>query len=157
MRLEAAGKPIDTAIGHAAPHVCDFYGTGKMDLLVGQFGDGRLWVYRNEGTKQQPYQTGCVDPVAPAYEYDHSGGACGVIGGVVSRDPDVPALLGRYLFSDLCTGHIWSATLSDDGTLGAPEDTGLDVGSPTSFGVDAAGQVYVMTLGGDVDRFDAAS
>jgi len=110
-----------------------------------------------EGTKQQPYQTGCVDPVAPAYEYDHSGGACGVIGGVVSRDPDVPALLGRYLFADLCTGHIWSATLSDDGTLGTPEDSGLEVGSPTSFGVDAAGHVYVMTLDGDVDRFDAAS
>jgi len=54
VRLEAAGKPIDTAVGHAAPFVGDFYGTGKQDLLVGQFGEGLLWIYRNEGTSEQP-------------------------------------------------------------------------------------------------------
>src|SRR5262249_8766196 len=54
VRLEAAGKPIDTAIGHAAPFVADFEGDGVKDLLVGQFGDGILWIYRNEGTNAAP-------------------------------------------------------------------------------------------------------
>ncbi|MCJ7674353.1 MAG: VCBS repeat-containing protein [Sedimentisphaerales bacterium] len=54
VRLEAAGKPIDTEIGHAAPFVCDFDGDGVKDLLVGQFGDGLLWIYRNEGTNSEP-------------------------------------------------------------------------------------------------------
>jgi hypothetical protein len=54
VRLEAAGKPIDTEIGHAAPFVCDFDGDGVQDLLVGQFGGGILWIYRNEGTNAQP-------------------------------------------------------------------------------------------------------
>ncbi len=54
VRLEAAGKPIDTDIGHAAPFVCDFDGDGVKDLLVGQFGDGILWIYRNEGTNAEP-------------------------------------------------------------------------------------------------------
>ena len=54
VRLEAAGKPIDTEIGHAAPFVCDFDGDGVQDLLVGQFGGGILWVYRNEGMNAQP-------------------------------------------------------------------------------------------------------
>jgi hypothetical protein len=54
VRLEAAGKPIDTAIGHAAPFVGDFYGRGTRDLLVGQFGDGILWIYKNVGTKTEP-------------------------------------------------------------------------------------------------------
>jgi len=54
IRLEAAGKPIDTEIGHAAPFVCDFDGDGLKDLLVGQFGDGLLWIYRNEGTNSEP-------------------------------------------------------------------------------------------------------
>ena len=54
VRLEAGGKPIDTAIGHAAPFVGDFDGDGVRDLLVGQFGDGILWVYRNEGTNAAP-------------------------------------------------------------------------------------------------------
>jgi len=54
VRLEAAGKPIDTDIGHAAPFVCDFNGDGIKDLLVGQFGQGMLWIYHNEGTNSQP-------------------------------------------------------------------------------------------------------
>jgi len=55
VRLEAAGKPIDTTeIGHAAPFVCDFDGDGIKDLLVGQFGEGILWIYRNEGTNSEP-------------------------------------------------------------------------------------------------------
>jgi hypothetical protein len=54
VRLEAAGKAIDTEVGHAAPFVCDFDGDGVQDLLVGQFGGGQLWVYHNEGTNAQP-------------------------------------------------------------------------------------------------------
>lgn len=54
IRIVAAGKPIDTDIGHAAPFVGDFDGDGVNDLLVGQFGDGILWIYRNEGTNAEP-------------------------------------------------------------------------------------------------------
>jgi hypothetical protein len=54
VRIEAAGKPIDTAVGHAAPFVGDFDGDKVVDLLVGQFGDGILWIYRNEGTAAMP-------------------------------------------------------------------------------------------------------
>src|SRR5262245_45395050 len=54
VRLEAAGKPIDTDVGHAAPCVADFDGDGVKDLLVGQFGDGILWFYKNVGTDKNP-------------------------------------------------------------------------------------------------------
>ena len=54
VRVEAAGKPIDTEVGHAAPFVGDFDGDGVDDLLVGQFGGGILWIYRNEGTNGRP-------------------------------------------------------------------------------------------------------
>jgi len=54
VRLETAGKPIDTEIGHAAPLVYDFDGDGLKDLLVGQFGEGLLRIYRNEGTNSEP-------------------------------------------------------------------------------------------------------
>ena len=54
VRLEAAGTVIDTDIGHAAPSVADFDGDGVRDLLVGQFGEGILWIYHNEGTNERP-------------------------------------------------------------------------------------------------------
>ena len=54
VRLEAAGKVIDTEVGHAAPLFADFDGDRVPDLLVGQFGDGILWIYRNEGSAAAP-------------------------------------------------------------------------------------------------------
>jgi hypothetical protein len=55
VRLEAAGKPIDTPkSGHAAPFVADFFGDGKQHLLVGQFDGGLLHIYKNEGTPNAP-------------------------------------------------------------------------------------------------------
>jgi len=54
VRIEAGGKLIDVEIGHAAPWVYDFDDDGKRDLLVGQFGSGKLRIYRNEGTDKAP-------------------------------------------------------------------------------------------------------
>jgi len=50
----ADGKPINVDIGHAAPFVADFAGDGTLHLLVGQFEEGKLRIYRNEGPKNQP-------------------------------------------------------------------------------------------------------
>ena len=58
VRRAPAGKPIDTEVGHAAPFVADFDGDGVKDLLVGQFGDGLLWFYRNVGTNAAPEASG---------------------------------------------------------------------------------------------------
>jgi hypothetical protein len=53
-RLEADGKPIDVDVGHAAPYLHDFDGDGVRDLLVGQFGEGRLRIYKNVGSDKAP-------------------------------------------------------------------------------------------------------
>ena len=54
VRLEMAGKPINGEVGHLVPTVVDWNGDGKKDLIVGQFGKGRIRVYLNEGTDAKP-------------------------------------------------------------------------------------------------------
>ena len=54
VRITAGGKPINVDIGHAAPFFADIEGRGVKDLLVGQFGDGKLRIYRNVGTNTEP-------------------------------------------------------------------------------------------------------
>ena len=53
-KVLAGREPIDVDVGHATPNVVDWNGDGKPDLLVGQFGGGKLRVYLNRGTKTEP-------------------------------------------------------------------------------------------------------
>jgi len=53
-RVEAGGQVIDVEVGHAAPLLADWDGDGRPDLLVGQFGSGKLRIHRNEGAASQP-------------------------------------------------------------------------------------------------------
>jgi hypothetical protein len=51
----AEDQPLDVhQSGHSAPFVADFDGDGIRDLLVGQYEQGRLRIYRNLGTNSQP-------------------------------------------------------------------------------------------------------
>ncbi len=53
-KVLAGGKPISVDIGHAAPCVADIDGDGNPELLVGQFGQGKLRIYPNKGTQTEP-------------------------------------------------------------------------------------------------------
>jgi glucose/arabinose dehydrogenase len=105
-----------------------------------------------------PYRganSGTSDPggtVKPILAYPHSrGGSCTIIGGYVVRDPRLPALRGRYVYADLCEGQLRSLVphlrrASNDHKLG------LQVSTPSSFGEDTHGRVYVASLEGPVYR-----
>jgi hypothetical protein len=53
-RVRDAQGFIDVGVGHAAPLVTDFDGDGVPDLLVGQFEEGKLRIYKNVGTAKEP-------------------------------------------------------------------------------------------------------
>ena len=52
--VQAGGKPIKVDIGHSAPILADFDGDQLPDLLVGQFGEGKLRIYKNIGSRSEP-------------------------------------------------------------------------------------------------------
>jgi glucose/arabinose dehydrogenase len=74
-----------------------------------------------------------------------------IAGGYVVRDPALPALLGRYLYADTYLGEIRAVTVGAGGARG-DADTGLHVATLASFGEDACGRVYAVSLDGPVYR-----
>ena len=96
------------------------------------------------------YLSNCEDTglIAPVYEYEHAEG-CSVTGGYVYRGAEIPELDGHYLFGDFCQGWIRGLTPSGDviDWFGPQSVSGL-----SSFGVDAAGEVYVTSTDGTLYR-----
>jgi glucose/arabinose dehydrogenase len=82
--------------------------------------------------------------IDPIFDYDHSQGDCAIIGGYVYRGSAIPALVGQYLYSDNCNGSIRALTRS--GSTATNRALGQTVTSPSSFGEDNQGELYVVSL-----------
>jgi glucose/arabinose dehydrogenase len=104
-----------------------------------------------EGRSRFNDSRSCPGAVPPILTYGRSGGACSVTGGVVVRDPQLPALAGRYVYGDYCVGRLRSFRVRG---RRATEDRSLNlrVQELSSFGEDARGRVYATSLSGPVYR-----
>jgi hypothetical protein len=104
--------------------------------------------YRDENS-------GTPDPggtVKPVLAYPHSrDGSCSIIGGYVVRDPRLRGLDGRYVYADLCEGQLRSV-IPHLGRAAHDRRLGLRVSTPSSFGEDTRGRIYVTSLDGPVYR-----
>ncbi|HSS74132.1 MAG TPA: PQQ-dependent sugar dehydrogenase [Gaiellaceae bacterium] len=80
-------------------------------------------------------------PVFPAREYDHTNGNCSVIGGYVYRGSAMPDAIGRYFYTDFCSGTVWSMAAG----VGDNRVESVTLSFPVSFGTDSAGELYVVT------------
>ncbi|HEY3258143.1 MAG TPA: PQQ-dependent sugar dehydrogenase, partial [Gemmatimonadaceae bacterium] len=88
----------------------------------------------------------------PALVYDHSNGACSITGGYVYRGTLITDLIGHYLYSDYCAGFLKSFRYQDGmATEQRTYEVG-SIGSITSFGQDAAGELYMTSSNGRVYR-----
>ncbi len=155
------------------------------DLYIGDVGQGDIeevdlvpsgtttalnfgWPVR-EGTQTEQ---GADDPAftPPVAEYGHGTGprqGNSLNGGYVYRGP-IAALDGRYFFSDFISDNIWSIPVSElsQGSTVSSDDFILetnvlapDLGaleSVVSFGEDNDGNLYILTIGGDIFRIDPA-
>jgi glucose/arabinose dehydrogenase len=86
--------------------------------------------------------------VFPIAVYSHNEG-CSISGGYVYRGRAVASARGRYFYGDYCSGTIWSLR-AIKGKLRGIRREPFKVGSLSSFGEDAAGELYAVSLDGQI-------
>lgn len=170
------GDPRVFAYGLRNPYRASFH---NGSLLIGDIGASIMeeinllrvqqdaganygWPYR-EGTRTNRGMPP-AGVLAPVTEYEHGTGrrqGRSVVGGYVYSGP-IQSLVGRYVFADSVSGNIWTVpfqSLQQGTVLPASsyerrnEDFAPDVGSMnqiSSFGRDAAGNLYIVDKGGDI-------
>ncbi len=99
--------------------------------------------------------TGEEELTDPIWEYPHSEGKS-ITGGVVYRGRRFRELFGAYLYADFVTGRVWALRYD-----GEEVTSNIEIAAPrqlpiTSFGEDAAGEVYFTAFDGYVYTFEPA-
>jgi uncharacterized repeat protein (TIGR03806 family) len=92
---------------------------------------------------------GLIDPVAVIPQPT----AQSITGGFVYRGSNIPALAGQYIVGDFITGGLWTLEADGEGSF-SPElldNTGKNI---ASFAEDMAGELYLITLNGEIHRLD---
>jgi glucose/arabinose dehydrogenase len=88
--------------------------------------------------------------VAPVHVYDTDRG-CAVTGGFVYRGDRIPEMVGAYIYGDFCEGEV-RALVMEEGQVVDDRVLGLSVPNLSSFGQDADGELYALSLDGPVYR-----
>ena len=108
-----------------------------------------------EGTHRFNDDQSADGHVPPVYEYSHEVGTS-VTGGYVYRGSAIPELYGAYVFADYEKGTVWAMTVDTEGRLAdGPVELAHQSGL-ASFGQDADGELYVLSLDGPLSRIDPA-
>ena len=106
---------------------------------------------RYEGSRR--FENGDLGPgklVFPVFEYGHDKG-CSVTGGYVYRGSARAAERGRYVVGDYCSGTIWSFRISEGGASDVRTEP-FEVDGLSSFGENAAGELFAVSLDGTIFR-----
>ena len=104
-------------------------------------------VYEGRARFENKRPSGPGRLVFPVVVYPLGGGHCAVSGGFVYRGRTVPSAAGRYFYGDNCSGTIWSFPA---GRARNVRRESFTLGGLSSFGEDANGELYAVTLGGRV-------
>jgi hypothetical protein len=83
--------------------------------------------------------------------YANGGSDCSVTGGYVYRGRSVASAGGRYFFGDYCSGTVWSVRIEGGRAVDVRREA-FRAASLTSFGEDAAGELYLATGDGRISK-----
>jgi glucose/arabinose dehydrogenase len=105
---------------------------------------------RCEGTyvfpAQNPPQKCSTKPV---FDYDRNQGTT-VTGGYVYRGVQYPNMIGHYIFADFGSGNFWSMIRDTQGNWAVTDQGSQAANNPSTFGEDAAGELYVADYGSGI-------
>ena len=110
-------------------------------------------VYEGDEQVEDGALQGEGELVGPVAVYAHDLG-CSITGGFVYRGADLPAMRGRYLYGDYCSGMIWSLRLEDGEAVDVRREE-ISVPQLTSFGEDTDGELYLVSQSGSIYRLAA--
>lgn len=83
-------------------------------------------------------------PLKPAWEYDHRVGKS-ITGGFVYRGKQIPELVGKYVYADYVTGHIWALDYDTKKGEARGNYAVVTSGAPVfAFGEDDQGELYFL-------------
>lgn len=88
--------------------------------------------------------------ISPVAVYGHGEG-CSVTGGFVYRGSAEKALRGRYIYGDFCSGNVWTLRVSGGKAVSLRREP-FGIPALSSFGEDAAGELYATSLNGTLYR-----
>ncbi len=148
------GAMIVADVGQDAWEEIDYEPAGRVGRNYG-------WKVR-EGAHFYPPATSTTAPlVDPIHEYGHGEGRS-ITGGYVYRGVAMPTMRGRYFFADYVNRRVWSLGLRINPSTGeASPSVASDVidhtaelggatilGGISAFGLDAAGELYIVSHSG---------
>ena len=125
----------------------------EIDLFAAGSGGGQNFGWRIVEGSVRWFPGSTANFTDPVYEYKHTGGNA-VIGGYVYHGPS-PGLDGDYIFADYVTGRVYVRSASSGRVVDVTQRIDSDTGPLqyiTSFGTDAKGGLYAVTLDGSVHR-----
>lgn len=120
-------------------------------LVAGQQAGANLGWNLFEGSERFRAGGPTVEAVMPTHEYGRDEGTT-ITGGFVYRGSRIAGLGGAYVFGDYATSMVWAL----DGDGRRQDLVPLEDGQLVSFGEDAGGELYVLSLAGPVYRLDPA-
>lgn len=95
--------------------------------------------------------SGVTDFTEPIFDYPTGNTVgCSVTGGIRYRGCEYPALYGKYVFGDFCSGRFW--TTDNVNGVWVTEVAFNSNLSISGFGEDVHNELYVMSLGGTIYR-----
>jgi len=169
---------LNVDVRGAAPRIAAFgtrnpwrfsFDRANGDLYVGDVGQGdweeidyrsraKLARLQNYGwdvyegkTSYERKPLGPGELVMPVHVFSHANGNCSVTGGFVYRGSAMTAARGRYFFGDYCSGLVWSLKIVGGKATQVRREP-FTVPTLSSFGEDAAGELYLVSQGGTIYR-----